>query len=277
MNGAFPRILVIAGSDSSGGAGLQADIRTAAALGVHAMTAVTAVTAQDACSVRAIHYTPASLVRQQISCSLSGAAAIKIGMLGTTEIVSTVAYVLEQQAPGVPLVLDPVLASTSGTKLLEENAISLLKERLFSLTTLLTPNIPEAEALTGTDDMRRAGEVLRALGCKAVLIKGGHAKGETVEDVLIVESGTQTFASPRIPGPGARGTGCILATAIACGLAKGSLLTDSILRARDFVHEAIRAAPALGHGQFRLDHLHGEETRPARPSCRSRESGNPDS
>lgn len=253
MNGAFPRILIIAGSDSSGGAGLQADIRTAAAFGVHPVTAVTAVTAQDATRVRAIHYAPASLVREQITCSLSGAAAIKIGMLGTAEIVSAVADVLEEQSLGVPLVLDPVLVSTSGTKLLEENAISVLKERVLSLTTLLTPNIPEAEALTGTEDMRRAGEMLRALGCKAVLIKGGHAQGETVEDVLVAESGTQTFASPRIPGPGARGTGCMLSTAIACGLAQGMSLAESVLRARDFVHEEIRTAHA--HGTRQLDQM----------------------
>lgn len=234
------RLLVIAGSDSSGGAGVQADIRTASALGVQVMTAITAVTAQDTNSVHAVHYVPISVVRQQIVLCLSGADAIKIGMLGTAEIVEAVADVLEKDARDVPFVLDPVLASTSGTPLLEADAIPVLKNRLFPLTTLLTPNIPEAAILAGMEDTRRAGAQLRALGCRAVLIKGGHARDETVEDLLIDENGARTFSSPRIPGLGARGTGCMLATAIACGLAQGISLTDSILRAREFVREAIR-------------------------------------
>jgi hydroxymethylpyrimidine/phosphomethylpyrimidine kinase len=246
---ARPRLLIIAGSDSSGGAGLQADIKTAAAFGVCAMTAVTAVTVQDSTRVHAIHLVSAVLVRDQIAGCLAdiGCDAIKIGMLGSAEIVTTIADILEERARGIPLVLDPVLASTSGTRLLEENAVSVLKQRLFPLTTLLTPNIPEAETLAGTEvdgtnDMRRAGETLRVLGCKAVLVKGGHAQGETAEDVLVDETGAQEFASPRIRGAGARGTGCMLATAVACGLAQQIPLTRSVVRARKFVREQIRTA-----------------------------------
>lgn len=253
MNTALPRLLIIAGSDSSGGAGLQADIRTATAFGVCAMTAVTAVTAQDTAGVHAIHLVPAALVRDQIASCLAdtGCDAIKIGMLGSAEIVTTVANILGERARGIPVVLDPVLASTSGTSLLDDDGRVVMRERLFPITTLLTPNFPEAERLTGTkirniDDIRRAGESLRSLGCQAVLIKGGHAQGEAVEDVLVYAGGAQTFASSRIPGAGVRGTGCMLATAIACGLAQQIPLTQSIAHAREFVRDAIHSVLTVG-------------------------------
>jgi hydroxymethylpyrimidine/phosphomethylpyrimidine kinase len=255
------RVLVIAGSDSGGGAGLQADIKTATALGVYASTAVTAVTVQDTARIHGIHYIPAFIVREQIACVLNdiGSDAIKIGMLGSAEIVEAVVQILDSVAAAIPIVLDPVLASTSGALLLEEHAICALK-RLLPLTALLTPNIPEAERLTsisidGTDDMRRAGQMLRALGAGAVLVKGGHSSAAMVDDVLTAAQGERVFSSPRIDSRSTHGTGCTLSTAVACGLAQGMTLIPSIERARAFVHQAIKTGPGFGHAHGPLNHL----------------------
>lgn len=262
MNRATARVLIIAGSDSGGGAGLQADIKTATALGVYAATAVTAVTVQDTCAVHGIHHIPGFIVREQIACVLDdiGADAVKVGMLGSREAVEAVAEVLEERARSIPLVLDPVLASTSGTSLIEEEAIAILRERLFPLATLLTPNIPEAETLAAipvrnSDNVRRAGEKLCGSGPSAVLIKGGHANSDIVEDVLVANDGARVFSSPRIDSRNTHGTGCTLSTAIACGLAQGLPLIKSIERARTFVLEAIRTAPGFGRGIGPLNHL----------------------
>ena len=257
------RLLIIAGSDSSGGAGLQADIKTATALGVYASTAVTAVTVQDTVAVHGIHYVPAFIVREQLACVLDdiGADAIKIGMLGSAEIVEAVAEVLHSVGKNIPIVLDPVLASTGGAPLLEEHAISSMKEWLFPLTTLLTPNIPEAETLSGiaissTDDMRRAGEVLRAFGARAVLVKGGHSGAATIDDVLVDAQGERVFSSSRIDSRNTHGTGCTLSTAIACGLAQAIPLVEAIEHARTFVQQAISAAPDFGRGRGPINHLY---------------------
>ena len=263
MRRAPARLLIIAGSDSGGGAGLQADIKTACAFDVYAMTAVTAVTAQETTGVHAIHAIPASLVREQIACCLSdiGADAIKIGMLGSAATVQLVAEVLERSARNLPIVLDPVLASSSGTPLLESDAVATLKERLFPLVALVTPNTPEAEVLTGVPihnsaDMQKAGERFRALGASAALVTGGHAKGDPVEDVLVWEQGARSFSSSRIKGRNTHGTGCTLATGIACGFAAGFNVIESIQRARGFVQQSIRTAPGLGSGHGPLNHLH---------------------
>lgn len=263
MNCAPARLLIIAGSDSGGGAGLQADIKTATALGVYAATAVTAVTVQDTRAVRGIHHIPGFIVREQIACVLDdiGADAVKVGMLGSREAVEAVAEGLEERARSIPLVLDPVLASTSGTSLLEEEAITVLKTRLLPLTRLLTPNIPETQTLTSipvrnAEDMQRAGDSLRRLGASAVLVKGGHADNDVVEDVLVSDEGVRVFSSPRIDSRNTRGTGCTLSTAIACGLAQGLSLIQSIERARAFVQDAIRTAPGFGHANGPLNHLH---------------------
>lgn len=263
MNHAPARVLIIAGSDSGGGAGLQADIKTATALGVYASAAVTAVTVQDTRGVHGIHYVPGFIIREQIACVLDdiGADAIKVGMLGAREAAEAVVEIIEHSARTIPLVLDPVLASTSGASLLEERAAAILKERLFPLATLLTPNIPEAEVLAAipvrnSDDMRRAGEKLCGSGPSAVLIKGGHANSDSVEDMLVSKEGMRVFSSPRIDTRNTHGTGCTLATAIACGLAQRLPLIESIERARAFVHEAIRTAPGFGHGSGPLNHLH---------------------
>ena len=257
--------LTIAGSDSSGGAGIQADIKTATAFGAYAMTAITAVTAQDTRGIYAIHPVPAAIVREQIAWTLAdiGADAIKIGMLGSAEIVEAVADVLAAQARNIPVVLDPVMASTSGTPLLDGGAVAAMKARLFPLAVLITPNIPEAEILAGVSinglaDSIRAAEYLCAAGARAVLIKDGHGKGADVSDILL-ECGSpkhRHFRSPRIDTLHTHGTGCTLATAIAVGLGQGLALFDAVARAHRFVQEAIATAPGFGSGRGPLNHMH---------------------
>jgi hydroxymethylpyrimidine/phosphomethylpyrimidine kinase len=254
------RLLVIAGSDSSGGAGLQADIKTASAFGVYAMTAVTAVTVQDTKGVRAIHPIPAAIVRDQILACLSdiGADAIKIGMLGSATVVKAVADVLEKKARKIPIVLDPVMASTGGTRLLAANAIDALKSRLLPLAALVTPNIPEAQKLGGMRgshryEAERAGRALIALGARAALIKGGHSTKEMIDDVLVWNGGVEIYAFPRIKTRHTHGTGCTLSSAVACGLAEGLSLPLAVGRAREFVQNAIATAPGLGRGHGPLN------------------------
>jgi hydroxymethylpyrimidine/phosphomethylpyrimidine kinase len=259
------RLLVIAGSDSSGGAGIQADIKTATALGAYAMTAITAVTAQNTLGIHAIHPIPASIVREQIAWTLAdiGADAIKIGMLGAAEIVEAVADVLAAQARSIPMVLDPVIASTSGTALLDEAGLSAMKARLFPLAAVITPNIPEAEILAGVsihglEDVMRAAEILCAGGAKAVLVKGGHTKEAEVLDTLVLSGSAESyhFESPRIDTPHTHGTGCTFATAIAVGLGQRLSLHDAAERAHRFVYDAIETAPGFGSGHGPLNHMH---------------------
>jgi hydroxymethylpyrimidine/phosphomethylpyrimidine kinase len=259
------RILVIAGSDSSGGAGIQADIKTATALGAYAMTAITAVTAQETRGIHAVHPIPAANVREQIAWTLAdiGADAIKIGMLGSAEIVEAVAEVLAAQAKGIPIVIDPVLASTSGTALLDEAGQKSMKTLLFPLAALITPNIPEAEILSGVsigglEDVMRAAEILCMDGAKAVLVKGGHTKKAEVSDTLVLSGSSEPyrFESLRIDTLHTHGTGCTLATAIAVGLAQGLPLHDAAERAHRFVHDAIESAPGFGAGRGPVNHMH---------------------
>ena len=259
------RLLAIAGSDSSGGAGIQADIKTATALRAYAMTAITAVTAQDTAGVHAVQLMPPDLVAAQIRACLDdiGADAIKIGMLGSAKIARAVADTLRRHAAGIPMVLDPVLASTSGTSLLDEAGAKVLREELVPLAALVTPNIPEAEQLTGVNcadsvGIRRAGEVFLALGAKAVLIKGGHGQGDRLVDTLITREGQDAFAFPRIDTPHTHGTGCTYATAIAVGLAEGRGLEDAVTRAVHYLRSAIEEAPGLGRSHGPLNHMHGQ-------------------
>jgi hydroxymethylpyrimidine/phosphomethylpyrimidine kinase len=255
------RLLIIAGSDSSGGAGIQADIKTASAFGVYAMTAVTAVTAQSTKTVSKIHLIPAEVVVAQISACLSdiGADAIKIGMLGSASIVKAVAAALEKLPRKIPIVLDPVMVSTSGKTLLPANAIGALKKHLLPLATLVTPNLPETKALTGIKDSEKAARKLIAMGAKAALIKGGHSTKETIDDVLVWDHGVDVFAFPRIKTRHTHGTGCTLSTAIACGLAKGQPLPLAVARAREFLQRAIETAPGLGKGRGPLNYLQQEK------------------
>jgi hydroxymethylpyrimidine/phosphomethylpyrimidine kinase len=255
------RLLVIAGSDSSAGAGIQADLKTAQAFGVYAQTAITAVTVQDGDGVHIVHALPPELVRAQIEAALGdiGADAIKIGMLGNGRIASAVADALRDVE--VPLVLDPVLASTGGTALLDEHGMAVLKTLLLPRATLVTPNLPETQMLTGVlprspHTLRNAAQAFSMLGARNVLIKGGHGEGEMVRDVLMGGGKEWVFESPRQDTANTHGTGCTLATAIACGLALEMDLPGAVKRAHAYVQEAIRSAPDLGSGQGPLGHTH---------------------
>ena len=262
MSAKPPRLLIIAGSDSSGGAGLQADIKTASAFGVYAMTAVTGVTVQDTHRVHSIALLSPKLARDQIRVCLSdiGADSIKVGMLGSANIVEGVAGALKRYTHGVPIVLDPVMISTSGKRLLARDAIETLVAKLLPLATVATPNLPEARALTGLRGTDRksaesAGRKLIAMGAGAALIKGGHATKETVDDVLVWSGGVEVYAFPRLRTKHTHGTGCVLSTAIACGLAQGFSLPLAVGRAREFVQRAIATTPGLGRGHGPLNLL----------------------
>ena len=254
------RVLAIGGSDCGGGAGIQADLKTLTALGAYGATAVTALTVQDTSTVYDILPVPAAFVRRQIEAVLGdlGADAIKTGMLGDIAVVEAVCDALAAQPPR-PLVVDPVLRATAGQRLLTEPALALLKRRLLPLAALLTPNLPEAEALAGMaipdlGAMHQAAAALLTLGVPAVLLKGGHLPGEMVVDLLATEEGVEEFAAPRLPGRHTHGTGCTLASAIAAGLAQGMELRASVLRARAYVRAAIAGAPGLGAGHGPLNH-----------------------
>jgi hydroxymethylpyrimidine/phosphomethylpyrimidine kinase len=254
-----PRLLVIAGSDSSGGAGVQADLKTAQAFGVYAQTAVTAVTVQNTHGVTHVHPLPAVTVRAQIDAALSdiGADAIKIGMLGNGEIAAAVADALEGSS--IPLVLDTVLIASSGAPLLDDDGIAVLKERLLRRAALVTPNLPEVEALTGIypqseHRLRNAAMVFKLLGANHVLFKGGHGEGPILRDVLWTGGEFLPFEAARQETPHTHGTGCTLATAIACGLAQQMPLNEAVARAHAYVQEAIRTAPRLGQGAGPLNH-----------------------
>jgi len=256
------RVLIIAGSDSSAGAGIQADLKTAQALGCYAQTAITAVTAQNTRGVGAVHLVPPEIVAAQIEACLSdiGADAIKIGMLGSAKVVKAVAEVLRKHARKIPIVLDPVMVSTSGHSLLAANAVAALTKELFPLATLVTPNIPETKALTNLSSSKRndaetAGRQLIAMGAGAALIKGGHATRATIDDVMVWKGGVEVYAFPRIKTKHTHGTGCTLSTAIACGLAQGLSLPLATGRAREYVQHAIETAPGLGKGHGPLNHL----------------------
>lgn len=254
------RVLVIAGSDSGGGAGIQADIKTITALGGYAATAITAVTVQNTLGVTGVHPIPLDVIAAQARAVLDdiGADAIKTGMLGDAAVVETVAQCLDY-AGGVPAVVDPVMVAKGGAPLLAEAAIGAVKSLMIPRAALLTPNAPEAAALTGlgvetTDDLRRAGEVLLAMGAQAVLMKGGHVAGDRVVDVLMTAAGETTFEGERIDTRHTHGTGCTLASACAAGLARGLRLEDAVAQAWNYVHEAMLRAPGLGAGHGPLDH-----------------------
>jgi hydroxymethylpyrimidine/phosphomethylpyrimidine kinase len=259
MSAFLGRVLAIAGSDSGGGAGVQADIKTITALGGYAASAITAVTVQNTLGVEAIHRVPPPIIAAQIRAVLSdiGADAIKTGMLGDAAAIQAVIAALAD-FPGVPLVVDPVMVAKGGASLLADGALGPLRD-LIRGAALVTPNAPEAEALTGvpfasTDDLRRAGERLLETGARAVLMKGGHVAGERVVDVLITADGETTFEGARIDTRHTHGTGCALASACAAGLAQGQPLSEAVARAWAYTAEAIRRAPGLGAGAGPLDH-----------------------
>jgi hydroxymethylpyrimidine/phosphomethylpyrimidine kinase len=261
----MPRLLVIAGSDSSAGAGIQADLKTAQAFGVYAQTAVTAVTVQNTEGVSAGHALPPEIVYGQIEACLAdiGADAIKIGMLANGAIAAAVADALEGH--DIPVVLDTVLMSSSGVPLLDEAGIEILKSRLIPRAALVTPNVPEAEVLVGIrpksdHSTRNTAMAFSFLTKGHVLFKGGHIPphekdGGMVRDTLFGEGRFQVFESPRQQTRHTHGTGCTLATAIACGLALGQSMETAVSLAHTYVQQAIRNAPGLGSGNGPLGHL----------------------
>ena len=260
------RVMVIAGSDSGGGAGIQADIKTVTALGGYAMTAVTALTAQNTEGVNGIVETPAGFIGKQMRLVLKdiGADVIKIGMVPNEETIEAVHYTYMEFAPSVPLVLDPVMMAKGGHPLIDRDAIHMVRQHFLLHCHVATPNIPEAEVLTGMeihslDDMKHAAEVMITLGCQRTLIKGGHFRdGESamVYDVLFDENGVEVFEDTRIDTPHTHGTGCTLASAIAVSMAQGMTLRDSVIRARAYVRQAILTAPGFGKGHGPLNHAH---------------------
>jgi hydroxymethylpyrimidine/phosphomethylpyrimidine kinase len=257
-------VLIVAGSDSSGGAGIQADVKTVTMLGGYAATAITALTAQNTLGVIGIEPVNPEFVALQMEAVLTdiGADAIKIGMLASAAITKSVAATCRRLAPSVPIVLDPVMVAKGGARLLEPAAERALVAELLPMAALLTPNAPEAEALAGEPVADEAGLLrvaskLLLLGPSAVLLKGGHLPGDRVVDYLVTADGTvERFESPRILTTSTHGTGCTLASAIATGIAEGLTLYDSVARARHYVFEAIRTAPGLGGGHGPLNHGH---------------------
>lgn len=254
------RVLIVAGSDSGGGAGIQADIKTVSALGGYAATAITALTAQDTTAVHEVFAAPPAFVAKQITVVLDdiGADAVKIGMLATVPIIAAVADALA--AYDGPLVVDPVMVATSGGRLLADDAVDALKSRLIARATIVTPNIPEAEVLTGQTirtpaDMEAAGRAILALGPRAVLVKGGHLEAERVTDLLVTAAGVTRFESEKIRSSSTHGTGCTLSSAIATGLAQGLGMVEAVARARTYVLAAIRLAPGYGRGHGPLNHV----------------------
>lgn len=253
------RVLIIAGSDSGGGAGVQADLKTVTMVGGYAATSITAVTVQNTLGVSGVHPIPLEIIAAQARSVLSdiGADAIKTGMLGDAATVALVAELLDEAK--VPAVIDPVMVAKGGASLLATEAVAALREQLIPRAALLTPNAPEAAALTGlavesTDDLRRAGEALLKAGAQAVLMKGGHVAGDRLIDILMTSEGETAFEGPRIATRHTHGTGCTLASACAAGLAQGLSLTEAVARAWDYVHRAIETAPGLGAGHGPLDH-----------------------
>ena len=258
------RVLVVAGSDSGGGAGIQADIKTITVLGGYAATAITALTAQNTLGVFGVLPIDPEFVAEQMSVVLAdiGADAVKTGMLFSEPIINAVAATLEARARRLPVIVDPVMVAKGGASLLQQRARVALVERLLPLAALITPNAPEAAALSGLPveseaDMERAADRLLTFGASAVLIKGGHVPGDTIVDLLRTADGEAArFEHPRIETRSTHGTGCTLASAIACGVAHGFTLRDAVERAEDYVLEAIRTAPGLGKGHGPLNHGH---------------------
>ncbi len=261
----YPRVLSIAGSDSGGGAGIQADLKTIAALGCYGMNAITALTAQNTLGVRAIHGVPPEILSAQIDAVVEdiGVHAVKIGMLHAPEIVMAVAGAIDRHALQ-KVVLDPVMVATSGAVLIDNPAIAVLVRELFPRAVLVTPNLDEAALLVGrplqnAQDMESAAGELLAMGARAVLLKGGHLPGDTVMDLLVTAGGcSHWMQAPRIPSANTHGTGCTLSSAIASGLALGLPLLEAVEMARAFVRAAMLAGANVktGAGGGPLNHGH---------------------
>jgi hydroxymethylpyrimidine/phosphomethylpyrimidine kinase len=257
----IPVALTIAGSDSSGGAGIQADLKTFHAFGVFGTSAITAITVQNTRGVTGVHAVPGDIVRGQIHAVASDfdVRSCKTGMLATRELVELVASSI-QEARLPNYVLDPVMVATSGDRLLDSDAEQAIVSALLPLCTVVTPNLDEATILAGfavelESDMRAAAEALVARGARAALIKGGHLRDDEIVDVLYDGRAFHEFRKSKVATSSTHGTGCTLSAAIAAGLAHGRTLVDSVTAALDFVDAAIRTAPGLGHGHGPLNHF----------------------
>jgi hydroxymethylpyrimidine/phosphomethylpyrimidine kinase len=254
--------MTVAGSDSGGGAGIQADLKTFSALGVYGSSAITAITAQNTTAVTEVLALPPGLVAAQIDAVLTdiGADAVKTGMLATAAIIDAVADRL--RAHGVArLVVDPVMVAKSGARLLEPDAVEALRSRLLPLAAIVTPNVPEAEVLVGRsleseEDLRSAAEEIAGMGAEAVVMKGGHRPGPEVVDLLYCDGAFTEFRAPRVETSSTHGTGCTFASAVAAGLARGLSVQDAVGRAKAYVTEALRHAPGLGSGHGPVHHFY---------------------
>ena len=257
----IPKAMTIAGSDSGGGAGVQADLKTFAALGVYGASTLTAITAQNTVAVTAVHDIPTDVITAQIDAVLTdiGADAVKTGMLSSSDIIECVCEALEVH--GVQcLVVDPVMIAKSGDALLREDAIGSLRTRLLPLAMVVTPNIPETEALTETTivsdaDVRRAAEAIVGMGARSVVVKGGHREGPAT-DLFYDGKEFKEFTAPRFDTVNTHGTGCTFASAVAAGLARGMVVTDAVALAKDYVTEGIRHSFSIGQGHGPLNHFY---------------------
>ena len=257
----IPKAMTIAGSDSGGGAGVQADLKTFAALGVYGASTLTAITAQNTVAVTTVHDIPTDVITAQIDAVLTdiGADAVKTGMLSSSDIIECVCEALEVH--GVQrLVVDPVMIAKSGDALLREDAIGSLRTRLLPLAMVVTPNIPEAEALTETTivsdaDVRRAAEAIVGMGARSVVVKGGHREGPAT-DLFYDGKEFKEFTAPRFDTVNTHGTGCTFASAVAAGLARGMVVTDAVALAKDYVTEGIRHSFSIGQGHGPLNHFY---------------------
>jgi hydroxymethylpyrimidine/phosphomethylpyrimidine kinase len=262
----IPVALTIAGSDSSGGAGIQADLKTFAALGVYGASVITALTAQNTRGVTGIHQVSAEFVTAQIDAVFGDieVKAVKIGMVAQLATIDAIAADLKRWSPK-HVVLDPVMVATSGDRLLAAEAVDALRTKLIPLASLITPNLPEAAALLDEEvasteaAVESQGQRLLAMGCQAVLIKGGHGQGAESTDYLVSGNGTLALAAPRIATRNTHGTGCSLSSAVAAGLAKGEDMETAVRHAKIWISAAIAAADRLGvgHGHGPIHHFHG--------------------
>ena len=262
----YHSVLTIAGSDCSGGAGIQADIKAISALGGYAASAITAITVQNTCGVTGIHPVPASYVKAQIEAVMTDIkpSAIKIGMINDVEIVKAIAESIKEYKPKF-VVFDPVMVSTSGCKLIEDKAIEAIKEELIPLSTIITPNLSEAMVLTGDSisdaaSMTAAGNKIQESGCGAVLIKGGHLEGNDMCDVLCIkgENTPYIYTASKISSKNTHGTGCTLSSSIATYLALGETLQEAVRKAKDYVHKGILNGKdvCIGSGHGPLNHFY---------------------
>lgn len=260
----YPSVLTIAGSDSSGGAGIQGDLKTISSLGCYATTAITAITVQNTRGVTAIHSIPPEIVKGQIDSIMTDILpdAIKIGMVHSVSLVNAIAAVL-QLYPQIPIILDPVMVATSGDKLIEDHTLTAMKEKLFPLAMLITPNLDEASILAGMKintvvEMHRAGHMIMESGCKNLLLKGGHLQGNQLTSLYFSAGGpVEEFISERIDTNNTHGSGCTLSSAIASFIARGVCLKDAIANAEIYVHEAISSGATVqtGQGNGPLNHF----------------------